>query len=46
MRSNAREETGLKGPMTKEPLEIDILLPSLKLAFDYQVPDLMIFGQL
>lgn len=34
---NAREEGGLVNPTTQEYLELDVLLPELNLAFEYQV---------
>jgi len=34
---NVRKETGLVNPETGEFLELDIYLPSLKIAFEYQV---------
>jgi len=34
---NARKEAGILIPETKELLELDLYLPSLKLAFEYQV---------
>ena len=37
IRANARKEAGLINPETGLPLELDIYLPSLSLAFEYQV---------
>jgi len=34
---NARKEADIIHPETKTPLELDIFLPSLHLAFEYQV---------
>jgi len=37
MKTNVRKEAGLINPETGFFLEVDIFLPSLKLAFEYQV---------
>jgi hypothetical protein len=34
---NARKEAGIVNPSTGDYLELDIYLPSLKLAFEFQV---------
>lgn len=34
---NARKEAGLRNPTTTLLMELDIYLPSLKLAFEFQV---------
>ena len=37
MITNARKETGIKNPETGEYLELDIYIPSLHIAFEYNV---------
>jgi len=36
---NARKEAGILIPETKELVELDLYLPSIKLAFEYQVSE-------
>ena len=37
MITNARKETGIVNPSTGKFMELDVYLPSLKIAFDFQV---------
>lgn len=39
---NARSTTQLRNPLTSKPLELDLWLPKLKLAFEFQVNTIFI----
>ena len=39
---NARKDTEILNPQTGKYLELDIYLPALKLAFEYQVSTLIV----
>jgi len=37
VRINVRKEAGIRNPLTGYPMELDVYLPTLNLAFEYQV---------
>ena len=45
MKINARKEGELVNPSTGQLMELDIYLPSLNLAFEYQVHTFLFHGQ-